>query len=131
MFLLLKDKPKKFCSLIFLRMVSNYYANYIELFITNNFRTDTYVGRRTVCPSESVLQLLADLFPICLSFQCSAAQVTVILYFIQDAVCHRTKFLHSFPIEAFIKIFFVASFQPGKDSQPLHFFSGSKNSTGT
>lgn len=107
-------------------MVSNYYANYIELVITNNCKTDTYAGRRRVCPSESVLQLLADLFPTCLSFQCSAAQVTVILYFIQDAMCHGTEFLHSFLSEGFIKIFFVASFQPGKDSQPLHLFSGSK-----
>lgn len=51
LFLLLKIKPQKICSLTFLGMISKYYANYIELVITNNCSTDSYVGRRRVYPS--------------------------------------------------------------------------------
>lgn len=109
MFLLLKDKPKKFCSLIFLRMVSNYYSNYIELVITNNFRIGTYVGRRRVCPSESVLQLLADSFPMCLSFQCSTGNCHFIFHsgccasqnkipsFFSDRGIYKNLFCGKFP----------------------------------
>lgn len=51
MFLLLESKPQKFCSLTFLRMVSKYYANYIELVVTNNCITDSNIRRSRVCPS--------------------------------------------------------------------------------
>lgn len=46
MSLLFTSKRKIFCLLTFLRMASKCYANYIDLVITNNCNTHSYVGRR-------------------------------------------------------------------------------------
>lgn len=126
MFLLLKSKPQKFCSLTFLRMASKCYGNYIELAVTNNCNTDSYIGRRRVCPSivRWFVSHVPQLPVLCSTGNCHFA-------FHLRCWMSQNKMPAFFPDRGVYKNFFCGKFPTQKGVPATALLQQKKNSSGT